>query len=98
MLATVITALFKTVFVKVIPATLGVTETEKVLLPVPLVAVTVSVMGTPDVIVNEVGVAVSVIAGLTVTVTDRNVVAPTASVTVTVSKYVPADNPLPKFK
>jgi len=61
-----------------------------VLFPVPWVAKTVVDAATPDVVVSDRAVAVSITAGLTVIVNVMRAVAPDASVEVTVSVIVRA--------
>jgi hypothetical protein len=103
-LATVITILSVTELVNDKPETFGEIASEKVLLPVPLLAVTVSVMDIPAVVFKVRNEAVREIAGLTTIVTTRIDVALRESVTVIVSEKVlsvvelVAVKPLPKIK
>jgi hypothetical protein len=74
----------------VIPAEAVALVRVKVLFPVPCVAKTVVDAATPDVVVRDSAVAVSITAGFTVIVNVIRAVAPDASVEVTVSVMVRA--------
>jgi hypothetical protein len=74
----------------VIPAEAVALVRVNVLFPVPCVAKTVVDAATPDVVVRDSAVAVSITAGLTVIVNVIRAVAPDASVEVTVSVMVRA--------
>ena len=69
----------------VIPAIDGELVIANVLLPVPYVAVIVSEIATPEVVVKDTAEAVREMAGFTVTVKARKAVAVSESVTVIVS-------------
>ena len=90
--AVTVRATVKTVFLdvpgtRVIPELTGLLTNEKVMAPVPVfaMAVTVSYPINPAVVANEVVVAVRAIGGFTVIATLNEVADPNESVTVTVS-------------
>ena len=85
-MATEITARLATVFVNETPAAVGEIEIVNEIFPVPLFAVTVSVIEMPTVVERLDGIAVRLIAGLIVMVTVLRVITPNESVEVTVSE------------
>jgi hypothetical protein len=85
-----IVARFKTDVFIVMPADAVALARVKVLFPVPCDAKTVVEAATPDVVVTDRAVAVSITAGFTVIVNVIRAVAPDASVAVTVSVMVRA--------